>query len=181
MAAAVSIWRSGIVMPSLAGLVVLLLALPALAEVFVPDPDLPADASECVAPTDVMRREHMKLLMHQRSGTVHEGIRSPRFSLAGCVECHAGKDAGGEYLPVNAPGQFCAECHSYAAVKLDCFQCHATRPDQPGATALGALPGRRLPDGHPAMTGPALAACNTATDHELLQLLNSAAAFGVGK
>ena len=27
-----------------------------------------------------------------------------------------------------APTNFCVSCHSYAAVKLDCFECHASKP-----------------------------------------------------
>ena len=35
---------------------------------------------------------------------------------------------------------FCASCHSYAAVKLDCFECHASKPK-----ATAALAGRTCP------------------------------------
>ena len=27
-----------------------------------------------------------------------------------------------------APGDFCLSCHSYAAVKIDCFECHSGKP-----------------------------------------------------
>jgi hypothetical protein len=83
---------------------------------------------ECVEPTDVMRRDHMKFLLHQRDETMHEGIRTKKYSLKECIECHANKDDQGEYIPVNAEGEFCQSCHAYSSVKLDCFECHATKP-----------------------------------------------------
>ena len=70
----------------------------------------------------------MSLLKHQRDVTVHQGVRKTPDSLAGCVECHANKDLAGKHLPVNAEGQFCSACHAFAAVQLDCFQCHTTVP-----------------------------------------------------
>jgi [DsrC]-trisulfide reductase subunit J len=85
---------------------------------------------DCVEPTDVMRRNHMKLILHQRDETMHLGIRTKRHSLAECVACHVSRDKAGKYLPVNGPGEFCESCHEYAAVEIDCFQCHATVPRQ---------------------------------------------------
>ena len=82
----------------------------------------------CVAPTPFMRRNHFELIQHQRNITVHQGIRDTDNSLAGCVECHARKDAQGSYVPVTAPGEFCAACHEYTGATLDCFTCHATKP-----------------------------------------------------
>lgn len=101
-------------------------------------PSIPRAAGErCVEPTDVMRREHMRFLMHQRDETVHDGIRSAKHSLTGCVDCHAGKDARGVAVAVNARGQFCESCHSFAGVRIDCFECHATVPA--GSRARAAL------------------------------------------
>ncbi len=94
---------------------------------------------KCVADTDYMRRFHMKELVHQRDRTVQDGVRTQRFSLNECIACHAGKDDNGTFLPVNAPGQFCASCHEFAAVKIDCFECHATKPEQ-GKQALSPFP-----------------------------------------
>lgn len=95
-----------------------------------PMPELPKGKGfNCVAPVEQMRRDHMARLMQQKEDTVHHGIRGENnFSLKGCVSCHAQKDAAGNYIPVNAPGQFCRSCHEYAAVSADCFQCHATKP-----------------------------------------------------
>jgi len=74
----------------------------------------------CVAPTGEMRRDHMKFLLHQRDRTVHQGLREPRFSLKECVDCHADRASGS----VLGEKGFCASCHAYAAVKIDCFECH---------------------------------------------------------
>ena len=82
----------------------------------------------CVEPLPIIRREHMKFLMHQRDDTVHEGIRTTRHSLVGCIDCHAAKDAAGQWVRIDAPGQFCASCHAYVSVEIDCFGCHAALP-----------------------------------------------------
>jgi len=89
-----------------------------------------ARGEQCVEPVDIMRRDHFEFLKHQRDKTVREGIRTPRHSLAGCIDCHADKDAQGRFVPVNGKGQFCQSCHVYAAVKIDCFSCHAARPSE---------------------------------------------------
>lgn len=102
-------------------LVCLLLTLPALAA------DLPvlpkAKGGACVEDVQSMRRNHMDLLKHQRDATLREGIRGAKHSLKDCVGCHAT-----EGKAINAEGQFCQSCHSYAAVAIDCFECHATTP-----------------------------------------------------
>lgn len=83
----------------------------------------------CVEDTGFMRRNHMDLLNHQRDETVLEGVRSKQYSLKECLNCHAvyGPDA----IPVTvaSPAHFCRSCHDYAAVSIDCFQCHASRPE----------------------------------------------------
>ena len=82
----------------------------------------------CVEPLPVIRRDHMKFLLHQRDDTVHEGIRGARHSLVGCIDCHAAKDDAGQWVRIDAPGQFCESCHEYASVKIDCFGCHSALP-----------------------------------------------------
>ncbi len=74
----------------------------------------------CVAPVDEMRRNHMKMLFHQRDRTLREGVRTARFSLKGCVDCHASQKTGS----VQGEEGFCSSCHAYASVKIDCFECH---------------------------------------------------------
>ncbi len=86
-----------------------------------------AMGDQCVEDTDFMRRDHMTLLDHQRDSTVLDGVRTEKHSLRGCLSCHAPAKPPGGAQPVSlASGEhFCAECHAYAAVKIDCFQCHA--------------------------------------------------------
>jgi len=87
-----------------------------------------SDESECVAPVSDMRRHHMNYILHQRDETVREGIRTRQFALEECINCHAVKDEGGEYVRVEDDRHFCATCHTYASVKIDCFECHADVP-----------------------------------------------------
>lgn len=82
----------------------------------------------CVEPIEVMRRRHMEILFHQRDQTMYSGMRDGKHSLIGCVSCHTRKDDQGKYIPINAEGQFCRECHSYVATQIDCFGCHAATP-----------------------------------------------------
>lgn len=89
-----------------------------------------AYGDQCVADTDIMRKNHMSLLNHQRDDTVIEGIRGEPFSLVGCVNCHAQRDDNGQAIRIDAQGQFCESCHTYAAVKIDCFTCHAALPEE---------------------------------------------------
>ena len=103
-----------------------------------------AELDQCVEPTEFMRRYHMELLLHQRDETVHQGIRTKRHSLVECIACHAEKGSDGQFVSINAEGQFCQDCHATAAVSMDCFQCHATKPD-----AKAQLTGLAI-----AMTGP---------------------------
>jgi [DsrC]-trisulfide reductase subunit J len=89
-----------------------------------------AGLDRCVEPTEVMRRNHMVMLMHQRDETMHRGIRTTQHSLVNCIDCHANKDDRGQFVPVNQKGQFCQACHGFTGVKMDCFECHATTPRQ---------------------------------------------------
>jgi hypothetical protein len=88
----------------------------------VPLPAMKIERGEaCVAPVEEMRRDHMKMLFHQRDRTMREGIRATRFSLKNCIACHASRKTGS----VLGKDGFCASCHAYAAVKIDCFECHS--------------------------------------------------------
>lgn len=88
-----------------------------------------AELEQCVEPTALMRKSHMDFLKHQRDLTVHQGIRTRKHSLLECIACHAEKAANGEFIAINAQGQFCQGCHAAVAVSMDCFQCHAARPE----------------------------------------------------
>ena len=100
--------------------------------------------TSCVAPVEWMRRNHMKALLHQRDQTVHEGVRGAKFSLKDCVSCHAVEGVDGRAVTVSDPKHFCRSCHDYAAVSIDCFECHASRPEVPSKS--GALQGSTAKD-----------------------------------
>ena len=97
------------------------------AEDLVPTPPK-GKGEHCVAPTEFMRRNHMSMMKHQRDETVHEGVRGKPFSIAGCMDCHAVKGADGQPVTYADSKHFCRSCHDFAAVSIDCFQCHSSRP-----------------------------------------------------
>jgi hypothetical protein len=84
-----------------------------------------ATAGPCLADPAVMRRDHMEMLRHQRDRTVHLGERGAKASLQACIGCHAGTKTGSVAA---SEGDFCVACHRYAAVQIDCFECHSSRP-----------------------------------------------------
>lgn len=87
----------------------------------VPLPDMTIHKGEqCVEPTEVMRRDHMNFILHQRDKTVYEGIRTNKHSLKKCINCHADPKTNS----VLGENGFCESCHIYAAVSMDCFSCH---------------------------------------------------------
>jgi len=90
-------------------------------------PVIPKAAGTCVEEPGVMRKGHMDFLKHQRDDTLRQGIRGAKHSLKDCVSCHV-QTVAGKPVPVNDDGQFCQSCHAFAAVSVDCFQCHATVP-----------------------------------------------------
>ena len=49
---------------------------------------------------------------------------------------HQVKGADGRAVTVSSPQHFCRSCHDYAAVKVDCFECHASRPEASKASSL---------------------------------------------
>lgn len=87
-------------------------------------------AAQCVEPTEDIRKNHMAYLMQHRDATMLEGIRTKQHSLVECINCHvAPTRADGSAVRYEDKDHFCASCHTYAGVKIDCFQCHADRPD----------------------------------------------------
>lgn len=106
-------------------LALLLVACTVTAAPPLPPIERAAKGAQCVEDTALMRREHMNLLKHQRDQTVFGGIRGAKHSLKDCVACHASTKTGSVAA---AQGDFCISCHSYAAVKIDCFECHTGKP-----------------------------------------------------
>jgi len=123
---------------ALAFFAAVLLAWPMMqsAHAGVPKPSatIESPGTQCVAPPEEMRRNHMEMLKHQRNLTLREGIRGTKVSLNGCIECHASKKTGSV---VGGNDNFCQGCHAYAAVKLDCWDCHQPKA---GYQATGAKP-----------------------------------------
>ncbi|MDM8559115.1 hypothetical protein [Candidatus Parabeggiatoa sp. HSG14] len=103
----------------------------------VPIPDPPkalenfSTEQPCVEPIDIIRRNHGSLLKHRRNDTMYRGVRTTQYSLAACINCHVTPDAiTGNYPSISQDSEhFCRSCHSYVAVTIDCFQCHASKPD----------------------------------------------------
>ncbi|MFQ6122474.1 MAG: sulfate reduction electron transfer complex DsrMKJOP subunit DsrJ [Dehalococcoidales bacterium] len=88
---------------------------------YVPEPEIVTEEKQCIEATQYMRDKHMDLLDDWRKSVVREGIRTYvasdgreyNMSLSGtCMECHSNK------------AEFCDQCHDYAAVKPDCWDCH---------------------------------------------------------
>lgn len=106
-------------------LLALLLPVLAFASDRVPKPVIDIDKpGKCVEDAATMRREHPDLLKHQRDLTMHEGIRTRKYSLKECVACHASTRTGS----VLGEKGFCQSCHNYASVSIDCFRCHSSKP-----------------------------------------------------
>jgi nitrate/TMAO reductase-like tetraheme cytochrome c subunit len=109
------------------------LAFVGVAQAETPFPTIhePADESlKCIQPEDEMRRNHMNYILHERDETVHEGIRDEPGSLAACIDCHVEPNKNGEIAGIDSDEHFCNACHQYASVQIDCFQCHADRPQK---------------------------------------------------
>ncbi len=103
----------------------------------VPKPSIASAGGKCVEDTAFMRRNHMELLKHHRDRTVHDGIRTTQHSLANCIACHASKETG---RVTGSKDAFCEGCHRYAAVKLDCFECHTDKAKPATTAAVEARP-----------------------------------------
>ena len=82
------------------------------------------------------RINHMDLLQHDRDETMHLGNREIDASLKECVACHAVDDAQGEPVGFDSEKHICRTCHDFAAVKIDCFSCHQSKPDADILTQL---------------------------------------------
>jgi hypothetical protein len=84
----------------------------------------------CVEPVEVMRKQHFEFMLEHRDETVIEGIRTKKHSLNECIDCHITANSQGEFARYSEDTHFCASCHQFAAVNIDCFQCHADRPEE---------------------------------------------------
>jgi predicted CXXCH cytochrome family protein len=114
----------------------------------VPRPDLPpaAEGEKCLRDNEFMRRNHMKMLLHKRDLTVHDGDRGAEFSLKKCLTCHAVRGADGQAVSSADPRHFCRSCHDYAAVRIDCFECHSSVPEPAAKSAASPLGTHQIAD-----------------------------------
>jgi len=90
---------------------------------------------KCVEPTEDMRRNHMKYILHQRDETMHRGIRTTPHSLKNCVDCHADPATNS----VLGQDGFCSSCHQYTSVTIDCFSCHTDKRDKNAVAIVPAI------------------------------------------
>lgn len=107
----------------------------------VPLPNLAKPTGDkCVEPTEIIRKNHPDFLKTQRDETMYLGIRDGKYSLTGCIECHAAADPKAADPTVKSIEPFCEECHAYAAVKLDCWSCHNPKLTEAAKQAAQSLP-----------------------------------------
>ena len=95
-------------------------------------PKAKANASEktkCVEPIAEMRKNHMTFLKHKRDETMYDGVRTKTHSLTECIDCHVTPNKQGEFARIGDNEHFCSSCHNYAAVNVDCFDCHSDLPE----------------------------------------------------
>jgi hypothetical protein len=88
----------------------------------LPKPELPPGGEKkCVESVEYMRANHMQLLNEWRDNVLRDGNRTVvtvegkdyRKGLQmACMQCHSNKE------------KFCDSCHTYAAVKPYCWDCH---------------------------------------------------------
>lgn len=92
----------------------------------VEPPDMTEEArgDQCVEPLDVIRKDHGKILMEERDHAVRDGVRNPDHGFVSCIDCHVASDARHSEPETH----FCASCHTFNAVSVDCFECHRDRP-----------------------------------------------------
>jgi len=101
-------------------------------EIKKPDPKLDTPViqqlaeKKCVESKEFMRAEHMQLLNHWRDSALRDGNRlyvgaeGRKYEISlqrSCMKCHSNKK------------KFCDECHSYAAVKPYCWDCHFVKEE----------------------------------------------------
>jgi hypothetical protein len=90
----------------------------------LPKPELPPGGEKkCVESVEYMRANHMQLLDEWRDNVLRDDNRTVvtvegkdyRKGLQmACMQCHSNKE------------KFCDNCHTYAAVKPYCWDCHLT-------------------------------------------------------
>jgi nitrate reductase gamma subunit len=93
-------------------------------------------AAHRTADATVMIRNHPKFLFNHRTIVMHTGVGEANDNIERCVTCHAVKDANGQPVGFDNPTHYCRACHTKAAVTIDCFECHTSKPVPEGQSAL---------------------------------------------
>jgi nitrate reductase gamma subunit len=88
----------------------------------------------------VMIRNHPDFLMGVRSIVVYKGVRQDMDRIEKCVDCHAVKGPDGQPVGFDSPDHFCRSCHYRAAVSIDCFECHNSKPPAKKEAAAEPFP-----------------------------------------
>ena len=83
----------------------------------------------------------MYLLWHERDAALRHGLRRADYALPRCLTCHAVAGPDGKPVSYNDSRHFCRSCHDYAAVSVDCFECHSSLPDPAARAASQPLQG----------------------------------------
>jgi hypothetical protein len=99
-----------------------------------PSPALPTNAEHCIEKD--MRAQHMQVIDEWRDTVVREGItekyKSTSFpgetyerslTKTCLMQCHATGDVDST---VSVQERFCNECHEYANIRPNCWDCHLT-------------------------------------------------------
>lgn len=123
--------KLAVIKHSLALILVLILGMGSVYAVDKHAINVPAPkGEECVEDAKWMRVNHFKTVLNHRDDTVIRGIRTEKHSLKNCIDCHITPNKTGDYARYsNSEEHFCASCHTTAAVSIDCFSCHADRPE----------------------------------------------------
>jgi len=88
---------------------------------YVPELEIITEEKQCIESMEWMRFRHPDLLNDWTESVVRQGTRTYvasdgqeyHISLSGtCMDCHSNK------------AEFCDQCHDYAGVKPDCWDCH---------------------------------------------------------
>ena len=87
-----------------------------------------SESDKCVEPTDIMRAKHHIFIKKHSDETVVKGIRTKKYSLNNCINCHVKPLADGTYPSIKSEEHFCSGCHIAAAAQVECFDCHTSKP-----------------------------------------------------
>lgn len=96
---------------------------------YVPEPKIVTDEKQCVEPKQYMKDTHMQLLEEWRQSVVRDGTRmyvasdGKKYDISltnTCMKCHSNKK------------EFCDQCHNYAGVSPNCWDCHNAPEEEAG-------------------------------------------------